>query len=263
MANGMYEIGGVELFGDEYGADELAGADEIGGVELYGAEEYGDEYGDEYGAPSPRRPARLLAARRPHRAPQGQLAALQAEIRRLRANQAQLAAGAGAARLPTGLQIRETAPQADRELTVNFASTGNIAAGALSIVTSQPQVQVFRGERLMLPESTVGQYFVIEDVLVGKNSQLAGTGVGQSGILFSEKAVGAGQRFDPCTLGMVITLKVRNIDTNPRAFFASIFGRAVFLPSAFPQVLSLSLARGKAVTVTRGATWQDCSLVWI
>jgi hypothetical protein len=72
---------------------------------------------------------------------------------------------------------------------------------------------------------------VIEDVLIGKNSQLAGTGVGQSAVIFSEKSVGAGQRYDPCTLGMVVVLKVRNIDVGARDFRASLFGRAIFLPA--------------------------------
>ena len=70
----------------------------------------------------------------------------------------------------------------------------------------KPQV-LFRGERLAVPPS-IARYFDIVDIKVGKDSQLAASGI-LPAEAFETRAVGVRMELDTAEPGIVITLRVR------------------------------------------------------
>ena len=111
-------------------------------------------------------------------------------------------------------------PTHERQFPVGFAME-NIAPGDEEDIEVKPQVY-FRGERLALPPS-IARYFDILDIKVGKDSQLAATG-SMPGESFSAHAVGVRMELDTAKPGIVITLRVRNIDTAAHDFKAVLYG---------------------------------------
>ena len=97
----------------------------------------------------------------------------------------------------------------------------NIAPGDEEDIEVKPQVY-FRGERLAIPP-TIARYFDILDIKVGKDSQLAATGT-MPGESFSALAVGVRMELDTAKPGIVITIRVRNVDSAPHDFKAIMYG---------------------------------------
>jgi hypothetical protein len=114
-------------------------------------------------------------------------------------------------------------PQKSREFPLGFPETP-VAAGATENVTVQPQVP-FRGERLVIPSDIAG-LFMIDDIRVGKNSQLVSTGAIPART-FTEVGVGVGVHLDTAQVSQQITLRVRNISGQDATFRAALIGRAV------------------------------------
>lgn len=111
-------------------------------------------------------------------------------------------------------------PMHERQFPVGFIRE-NIGAGDEADIEVKPQVY-FRGERLALPP-TIARYFDILDIKVGKDSQLAATGT-MPGESFSALAVGVRMELDTAKPGIVITLRVRNVDTQAHDFKAVMYG---------------------------------------
>ena len=111
-------------------------------------------------------------------------------------------------------------PTNERQFPIGFLAT-NIAPGAEEDIEVKPQVY-FRGERLAIPP-TIARYFDILDIKVGKDSQLAATGT-MPGESFSALAVGARMELDTAKPGIVITIRVRNVDTVAHDFKAIMYG---------------------------------------
>ncbi|MEO8877480.1 MAG: hypothetical protein ABI461_17930 [Polyangiaceae bacterium] len=111
-------------------------------------------------------------------------------------------------------------PTHERQFPVGFMFS-NIAPGDEEDIEVKPQVY-FRGERLALPPS-LARYFDILDIKVGKDSQLAATGT-MPGESFSAHAVGVRMELDTAKPGIVITIRVRNVDTAPHDFKAVLYG---------------------------------------
>ena len=104
-----------------------------------------------------------------------------------------------------------------------------VAGGSSFNVRIQPQVS-FQPERLFIP-APVAQHFVVNDIKVGKNSQIIGSGA-ISAMAFSDADMDAsdrlGLRLDPCPLGKEIVISVTNIDqVQQHAFQGAIFGTAM------------------------------------
>lgn len=117
----------------------------------------------------------------------------------------------------------ERKPQKSREFPLGFPET-LVEAAATEDVTAFPQVP-FRGERLIVPSDIAG-LFAIDDIRVGKNSQLVATGpLPARG--FSEVGVGVGVHLDTAQVSQQITLRVRNISGQDATFRAMLIGRAV------------------------------------
>jgi hypothetical protein len=121
--------------------------------------------------------------------------------------------------------IRELGYTKSREYPLGFDSGAVIAAAASQAVTTQPQV-VFRVERLVVP-SDIGGSFVIDDVVVGKNSQFAATNVGVPARTFDERAVGVRLRGDTAKVSQNVTIQVTNIGGAGIRFRACVIGSVI------------------------------------
>jgi hypothetical protein len=111
-------------------------------------------------------------------------------------------------------------PMNERQFPVGFLQE-NIPPGGEADIEVKPQVY-FRGERLAIPP-TIARFFDILDIKVGKDSQLAATGT-MPGESFSALAVGVRMELDTAKPGIVITIRVRNVDAAPHDFKAIMYG---------------------------------------
>ena len=111
-------------------------------------------------------------------------------------------------------------PTHERQFPIGFRFE-NIAPNDEEDIEVKPQVY-FRGERLAIPPS-IARFFDILDIKVGKDSQLAATGT-MPGESFSAHAVGVRMELDTAKPGIVITIRVRNVDTAPHDFKAVMYG---------------------------------------
>jgi hypothetical protein len=111
-------------------------------------------------------------------------------------------------------------PTHERQFPIGFILE-NIQPNQEEDIEVKPQVY-FRGERLALPP-TIARFFDILDIKVGKDSQLAATGA-MPGESFSALSVGVRMELDTAKPGIVITLRVRNVDTVAHDFKAVMYG---------------------------------------
>ncbi|MGH7281598.1 MAG: hypothetical protein ACRELY_08760 [Polyangiaceae bacterium] len=121
---------------------------------------------------------------------------------------------------PQRRRIVAEEPTHERQFPIGFGLE-NIAPGDEEDIEVKPQVY-FRGERLAIPPS-IARYFDVLDIKVGKDSQLAATGT-MPGESFSAHAVGVRMELDTAKPGIVITLRVRNVDTAAHDFKAVLYG---------------------------------------
>jgi hypothetical protein len=121
------------------------------------------------------------------------------------------------------VRVHSEEPQHERQFPIGFELT-NIAAGDEEDIEVKPQV-LFRGERLAIAQS-IARYFDVLDIKVGKDSQLAATGP-LTGEAFETRAVGVRMELDTAQPGIVITLRVKNIDTAAHDFKAVLYGRVL------------------------------------
>jgi hypothetical protein len=122
-----------------------------------------------------------------------------------------------------GMRIVSEEPTHERQFPIGF-QFDNVAPGAEEDIEVKPQVY-FRGERLAIAQSTA-RYFDVLDIKVGKDSQLAATGA-LTGEAFETRAVGVRMELDTAKPGIVITLRVRNIDTAAHDFKAVLYGSVI------------------------------------
>ncbi|MFI5296736.1 MAG: hypothetical protein ACHREM_01450 [Polyangiales bacterium] len=117
-------------------------------------------------------------------------------------------------------RIIEEEPTHERLFPIGFVQLA-IAPGDEVDIEVKPQVY-FRGERLAIPQ-TIARYFDIVDIKIGKDSQLAATGA-MPGESFSTVAVGVRMELSTAKPGIVITLRVKNVDTGDQDFKAVMYG---------------------------------------
>lgn len=125
---------------------------------------------------------------------------------------------------PAAVSVVQRAATRRREYPIGFESDAPVAVGASQVVRSDPQVS-FRGERLVVP-SDISLFFVLDDIIVGKNSQLVSSGPIPAST-FSEVGVGVRLNLDTANIGNLISLRVRNIGPDPVQFRATLIGTAV------------------------------------
>lgn len=122
-----------------------------------------------------------------------------------------------------GLVMRQQQPTSSRRFPMGFESAGAIAPGTSVVIVSRPQV-LFRGERLIVPSDIAGD-FVLDDLKIGKNSQLVAEGAIPCRSL-QENSVDAQMQLDTAQVSQDISLAVTNISGAARTFRASLVGRA-------------------------------------
>lgn len=111
-----------------------------------------------------------------------------------------------------------------RDYPIGFDSVATVAATAASTLSATPQV-VFKPQRLIIP-AAIADNFVITDLKVGKNSQLAATG-NIPAATFVAGAFDVKLNLDTCQIAMGISLSVTNISGAAVRFLACMIGPAV------------------------------------
>lgn len=111
-------------------------------------------------------------------------------------------------------------PTHERQFPIGFVYE-NVDPGEEVEVEAKPQVY-FRGERLALAPS-IARDFQIVDIKVGKDSQLAASGV-MPGESFSALAVDVRMQLNTAKPGIVITIRVRNRSNQRSNFEAVLYG---------------------------------------
>lgn len=127
-------------------------------------------------------------------------------------------------RVEQGSLLKQTKPTKSREFPVGFDSVATIAAGASATLTQRPQI-IFRPERIVVP-AAVAAFFQINDVKVGKNSQLVSAGAIPAAT-FAETAFGVRLKMDTVQVSQDLILLVTNIDVAARRFLAAMIGESV------------------------------------
>jgi hypothetical protein len=126
-------------------------------------------------------------------------------------------------RVESGTLLRSVSPRSSREYALGLGST-SVAGNSSANINVQPQV-IFRPERLVVP-SNVAVDFLITDIKVGKNSQLASTGA-LPAVMFTETAFGVRLKMDTAQISMFVTISVTNQNANARNFQGGLVGPAV------------------------------------
>jgi hypothetical protein len=126
---------------------------------------------------------------------------------------------------PRAVTVMDRPATRRREYPLGFESAAEVALNGTALVRATPQIS-FRGERLVVP-SDISLFFSIDDIIVGKNSQLVSDGPIPAST-FSEVAVGVRLNLDTANIGNTITMRVRNVGSSDPIFFrASIIGTGV------------------------------------
>ena len=118
------------------------------------------------------------------------------------------------------MRIIKEEPKHSRQFPIGFQMDA-VAPGDEEDIEVKPQV-LFRGERLAIAQS-IARYFDVLDIKVGKDSQLAATG-NLTGEAFETRAVGVRMELDTAEPGIVITLRIKNVDTAQHDFKAVLYG---------------------------------------
>ena len=145
--------------------------------------------------------------------------------------QGALGGGGGPAMPPStvaygsNLGIQSAPSSKPRLFPIGFTSGGTVAASGTVIITSRPQI-LFRPERLIVPSSLAAN-FQINDIRVGKNSQLVQASPLPASA-FVETAIDTRMTLDTAQEGIDLSLNVTNTDAvTAHAFSALMFGAAV------------------------------------
>ncbi len=125
---------------------------------------------------------------------------------------------------PGQVLVRESFPTKNRRYPLGFDSTVVVPSGSQATINSQPQV-TFRVERVVIP-SDIGGSFVVDDIIVGKNSQLANE-VPLPARIFDERAEGVQLRGDTAQTSQNVVMKVTCIAGASIRFRAAVIGTAL------------------------------------
>lgn len=123
-----------------------------------------------------------------------------------------------------GVILRNTKPTSARIFPLGFLSDEAVPAGDSVVITTRPQV-IYRGELVVIPSDIAGD-FQIDDVKIGKDSQLVAEGP-LPGRCLQEDSVNVPLQLDTAQIGIDISLAVTNIGGAPRTFRALMVGRAI------------------------------------
>jgi hypothetical protein len=120
--------------------------------------------------------------------------------------------------------VREKPATKGRTVPLGFDSETPIDPGQTRRITTRPQV-VFKGQRPIVSSDIAGS-FVIQDIIVGKNSQFAASGPVPART-FEGNSFGVELDLDTAQIGQDITMYVTNISAAPMRFIATLIGKSV------------------------------------
>lgn len=120
--------------------------------------------------------------------------------------------------------VQQKGPTKARRWHIGFDSETDVLAGATRKITNDPQI-IFKGQRLTVPSDFAGS-FLIQDIVVGKTSQLAATGAVPAR-MYQETAFGNEFDLDTAQISQKITLIVENTSLAPTRFTAGMLGIAI------------------------------------
>ena len=210
------EILGDELLGDDLAGDEILGADLIAGDEIVG-----DEILGAWRRRQRQRKGRAL----------GQMRTLQKArtiqaVQNLQNAQAKknLIRRAVLAKKIEGARVLESRRPTHSRVQSMGLSLAGVQPGATVDIIARPQ-EIFRGRRLVIP-SSIAQFFMVEDVKVGRTSQFVSSGR-QPALVFSELSTGDNLSLKTCSPGMDIVLKVTNVSEEEVNFDSALIGDVV------------------------------------
>jgi hypothetical protein len=207
--NGAHEKGKKQMpYYELLGREDLIGAADLMGAEYYG---YMPFIGAAPGAPiAPYGPAPTMAPPAWRGGPQLTPGSAQAII---------------AQKLGTsGVAAVNREPSKGRTYALGLDSVTAVAAGATATISSRPQV-VFRPDRLVVAAS-IAPSFVITDLKVGKNSQLA-SATNLPAEVFSQTSFDVKLKLDTCQVAMDVVVLVTNISGGGARFLGAVVGPAV------------------------------------
>lgn len=130
-------------------------------------------------------------------------------------------------RTQDGPSVVEKHPKEPREFPIGFQTPASTPVPANTTVGIEQKPQVlFRGERLAVPNSIVLN-FDVNDIKVGKDSQLASPG-NMPSECFSNLSVGVRMQLDTAEPGITLTLSMFNNDpNNPHVFKSVLYGTVI------------------------------------
>lgn len=132
---------------------------------------------------------------------------------------------AALARAAGGVSVKSAGPTQSRELPLGFDSVTDVTKATSARITARPQV-TFRPDRLVVA-AAIAEFFLIDDLKIGKNSQLT-SGDSIPAEAFSNLSVGVGMQMDTANIGIDIVLSVTNIDAGlDHRFNGVLIGPAV------------------------------------
>lgn len=120
--------------------------------------------------------------------------------------------------------VKQRSATKGRTVPLGFDSETAIDPGQTRRITTRPQI-VFRGQRFVVQNDIAGA-FIIQDLIVGKNSQFAASGP-LPARAFESNAFGVELELDTAQIGQDITVFVTNTSSTPTRFVATLIGRSV------------------------------------
>lgn len=122
-----------------------------------------------------------------------------------------------------GRQVAARKYSKARQYTLPLSSTAKVTAATQQVITNAPQV-LFRAERLVIADPN--NYFTIQDLKVGKNSQFAAAGSVPSAV-YANGSFGVRLKCDTCQVSMQVAITVTNTDNADHLFSAAVIGPAI------------------------------------
>jgi hypothetical protein len=120
--------------------------------------------------------------------------------------------------------VKERPISKGRTVPLGFDSETPIDPGQTRRVTARPQV-VFKGIRPIVSSDIAGS-FLIQDIVIGKNSQFAANGAIPARV-FEGNAFGVELDLDTAQISQDIIMIVENISSAPVRFIATLIGKSV------------------------------------
>jgi len=120
--------------------------------------------------------------------------------------------------------VREKPITKGRTVPLGFDSETPVDPGQTRRVTTRPQV-VFKGMRPIVSSDIAGS-FMIQDIIIGKNSQFAASGPVPART-FEGNSFGVELDLDTAQIGQDVTMYVTNISNAPVRFIATLIGKSV------------------------------------